>query len=386
MATVSGNDPVESFFNSVQVVKDVLSPLELGVRRAAKELEHRWWSKNEVNNSDLFLESSGVGDRNGKVQSCAVRKKNGHFVVSDDKKKGLKIRIPIKNFLGMFLPNSSSGCKAEVSRKGFKDMDLGKEDDGSCMNCLQFAVTWSLLVNNFVQSFPSHFKPGKKRFQKLGDEDGPFWKSCSHPSKLKGSCEMKKEGLNDQFSAKTGKGDTVHKEGKHMPFECLLGFVFDQLSQKFQKFDQGVEETELKGCDSSALLPPKYDHLRTITNILEGKKADVDGFLGNLKFAKVGGVPNIIGIISSVKEPGDDNEATGSREESGGSSPQKMANGLLNIPLSNVERLRSTLSTVSLTELIELVPQLGRPSKDYPDKKKLFSVQDFFRYTEAEGM
>jgi phosphatidylinositol phospholipase C delta len=63
---------------------------------------------------------------------------------------------------------------------------------------------------------------------------------------------------------------------------------------------------------------------------------------------------------------------------------------LLNIPLSNVERLRSTLSTVSLTELIELVPQLvGRLSTSgdsHPDKKKLFSVQDFFRYTEFEGI
>lgn len=132
-------------------------------------------------------------------------------------------------------------------------------------------------------------------------------------------------------------------------------------------------------------MSPKFDHLKAITSILEGRKADVNGFLGNLSFARVGGVASIVGITSSVKEPGTDGDATGNREEASGSSPQKLANGLLNIPLSNVERLRSTLSTVSLTELIELVPQLGRPSKDYPDKKKLFSVQDFFRYTESEG-
>jgi len=62
---------------------------------------------------------------------------------------------------------------------------------------------------------------------------------------------------------------------------------------------------------------------------------------------------------------------------------------LLNIPLSNVERLRSTLSAVSLTELIELVPQLVSRSSTsadaHPDKRKLFSVQDFFRYAEIEG-
>lgn len=386
---VSGNDPVESFFNSVQAVKDVLSPLELGVRRAAKDLEHRWWSKNEVNDAELFAELSGVGgvgDRNGKVQSCRVKKKNGQCVVTEERKKGLWIRIPIKNFWGMFLPNSANGYKDEVSRKGLTERDLGKEDDASCMNCLQFAVTWSLLVNNFVQSFPSHFKPAKKRFQKMGDEDGTCLKSGLHPSKLKDSCELRKQGLNDQFSAKTGNEGITHKEGKHMQLECLLGFVFHQLSQNFLKFDQGVEETEQKGCDSSTPVSPKFDHLKAITSILEGRKADVNGFLGNLSFARVGGVASIVGITSSVKEPGTDGDATGNREEASGSSPQKLANGLLNIPLSNVERLRSTLSTVSLTELIELVPQLGRPSKDYPDKKKLFSVQDFFRYTESEGM
>ncbi|XP_034704323.1 mitochondrial substrate carrier family protein C [Vitis riparia] len=385
---VSGNDPVESFFNSVQAVKDVLSPLELGVRRAAKDLEHRWWSKNEVNDAELFAELSGVGgvgDRNGKVQSCRVKKKNGQCVVTEERKKGLWIRIPIKNFWGMFLPNSANGYKDEVSRKGLTERDLGKEDDASCMNCLQFAVTWSLLVNNFVQSFPSHFKPAKKRFQKMGDEDGTCLKSGLHPSKLKGSCELRKQGLNDQFSAKTGNEGITRKEGKHVQLECLLGFVFHQLSQNFLKFDQGVEETEQKGCDSSTPVSPKFDHLKAITSILEGRKADVNGFLGNLSFARVGGVASIVGITSSVKEPGTDGDATGNREEASGSSPQKLANGLLNIPLSNVERLRSTLSTVSLTELIELVPQLGRPSKDYPDKKKLFSVQDFFRYTESEG-
>ena len=70
-------------------------------------------------------------------------------------------------------------------------------------------------------------------------------------------------------------------------------------------------------------------------------------------------------------------------------SVQKLPARLLSIPLSNVERLRSTLSAVSLTELIELVPQLVSRSSTsadgHPDKKKLFSVQDFFRYAEVEG-
>lgn len=353
---------MEPFFNPVQVVKDVLSPLELGVRRAVKDLEHCWRSKNVVSDAELFSELSDIGgaaDSNRKVQSSRVKKKNGECVVTEERRKGLWIKVPVKNLWGMFLPNTANGYKADVPRKVLKERNLCKEDGGSCMNCLQFAVTWSLLVNNFVQSFPSHSKPGKKRIPKL----------------------------NDQFNEKTGNEGITCKEGKqHMQLECLLGFVFDQLSQNFPKFDQSVEETEQKDCDSSSPLSPKFDHFKAITSIFEGRKADVNGFLGNLSFARVGGVASIVGITSSVKEPGDDSDASGNREEASGSSAQKLANGLLNIPLSNVERLRSTLSTVSLTELIELVPQLGRPSKDYPDKKKLFSVQDFFRYTEAEGM
>lgn len=43
--------------------------------------------------------------------------------------------------------------------------------------------------------------------------------------------------------------------------------------------------------------------------------------------------------------------------------------------------------TVSLKELVEFLPRVGRISKEeHPDKKGLLSVQDFFRYTEAEGM
>jgi hypothetical protein len=119
---------------------------------------------------------------------------------------------------------------------------------------------------------------------------------------------------------------------------------------------------------------------------LEGHKVDVNGFLGNLNFAKVGGVPSSAAgeEIASQKEMGDSGSEE-IKEESVGISAQKVASNIFSIPLTNVERLKTTLSTVSLTELIELLPQLGKTSKDHPDKKKLFSVQDFFRYTESEG-
>ncbi|KAK8350231.1 hypothetical protein V6Z11_A06G198200 [Gossypium hirsutum] len=90
------------------------------------------------------------------------------------------------------------------------------------------------------------------------------------------------------------------------------------------------------------------------------------------------------GVASSVNDEGPDGVSIGSREE-GGNSSQKLADQMLSVPLSNVESLRTTLPAVTLTELTELLPPLSQSSLDHPDKKKLFSVQEFFRYTESEG-
>ena len=150
-----------------------------------------------------------------------------------------------------------------------------------------------------------------------------------------------------------------------------------------------------------------------LRKIIDGKRADFDGFLSNLGFAKVGAPPpraRIMGGASPVPAPapvsdqedgggiGDSDQEDGAGigdseavdNASGTQQPaQRLPARLLNIPLSNVERLRSTLSAVSLTELIELVPQLVSRSSTsadaHPDKRKLFSVQDFFRYAEIEG-
>lgn len=391
---VSANDPIESFFNSIQHFKETLSPIELGIKKAAKDLESCLVAdKKNVNNLELV----NGNEKNSKIQTLMKKKGNGNSsgkecgngqcVGSEEKKKGsLSIRVPVKTFLGMFSPNFE---KVEVvSKKGVKDKALDK-DDGSCMNCLQFAVAWSLLFNGFVQSFPSPFKMGKKRIQKLGEEDKGHLSSCVDGTKSKVSCEFKRNELKSQLDNACKNDGGAGKEGKPVLLECFIGFVFDQLIQNLQKFDQLMQESDQKGCDCSpsSSPPSQFDHLKALISIWEGRKAEVDGFLGNLKFARVGGMPSsIVGVTNSVNEEGENGVSSDSREETGGNSAQKVASGILSIPLSNVERLRSTLSTVSLTELIELLPQLGRTSKDHPDKKKLFSVQDFFRYTEAEGI
>ncbi|CAM8961109.1 unnamed protein product [Rhodiola kirilowii] len=89
--------------------------------------------------------------------------------------------------------------------------------------------------------------------------------------------------------------------------------------------------------------------------------------------------------VDSVKDGSDEGLRDVKEEDTASNAPPRQATKIFDIPLSNVERLRSTLSTVSLSELIELVPQLRQSSQDHPDKKKLFSVQDSFRYTEFEG-
>ncbi|XP_022745221.1 uncharacterized protein LOC111295762 [Durio zibethinus] len=393
---VSKNDPIESISNSIQLIKEAFLPLELGVKKAAKDLESCWGVSNDKgNNLELIAQLNG-SDRDSKVQIFGMKKCNGSFgsgvangqysVGGEERKKGLSIKVPIKAFIGMFSPaNGQNSEKVELVRKGLKQKDADR-DEGCCINCFQFVVTWSVLVNSFVQAIPSSFKSGRKRIQKMGDKDKGCRNSSTHDMKSKAPFEFKCRKARAQFIAKNE--GMEHNDGNHVSFECFIGFIFDQLTQNLQKFDKLLQESNQKhfDCRQAPSSPSQLDHFKAVTSIWEGRKVNVNGFLGNLKFARVGGVPSgIVGVASSVNEEGGDGVSAGSREETGSHSPQKLASGILGIPLSNVERLRSTLSAVSLTELIELLPPLGRSSQDHPDKKKLFSVQDFFRYTESEG-
>ncbi|KAG8380416.1 hypothetical protein BUALT_Bualt06G0013100 [Buddleja alternifolia] len=386
MMVVSGNDPLDSFLNSIQVVKSVFSPLESNFRKAAKNFEHCF---NGVSKCGTL--NNSVNDiHNGLVaaQLDVKKKSDQHMVVNgDDRRKG---KGPIKIFVGIIAekcgnngsvgPEGVEKLNVNCSKKGLKERygsdNGGKENRNSYVNCLPVEVALSFLINGFVQAFPRPFKSEKKRVQKKSNENTFCCDDSCMKLKVKSrTVDEIKPGLND-------------KEEKDLPFEYLIGFVFDQLSH-LPKFDMGFQENEYKNAENEPSATPinRFDHFKALTSLLEGKKADVNGFLGNLKFARVGGVPSGIVGVPSVKDEGDEGISPAvNQEDSGGNSTQKLASGLLSIPLSNVERLRSTLSTVSLTELIELLPQIGRPSKeDHPDKKKLFSVQDFFRYTEAEG-
>ncbi|KAI4382747.1 hypothetical protein MLD38_008668 [Melastoma candidum] len=381
---VSGNDPIEYLASTIQ---SALLPLESGFRKTVKDMDWLPGGKNKDGGggSDLVEELCGY-DKNGKIQVHLAKKKNVRGVVSDEGKKGFSIKIPIKFFSGAFSNSLGNVGRVDGEKdvKETKDSDCTGTGNESCTNCLQFSLHLSLLANSFVQALPSPFKSsGKKRLQKHFDEDKVVVSSKSKVI-LKESKSM--------FTKVVRKNNFDDKGGKHVSpdsLEVFLGAVLDLLTQNLQKFDQFMpREYNGESCEVSTVPDPpaRSNHLRAVATFWEGRKSDVNGFFGNLKFARVGGVPSGTIGVAAAKEDGDDAVASTSTDElAGGNPPQKLGGGILSIPLSNVERLKSTLSTVSLTELIELVPYLGRSPKEYPDKKKLISVQDFFRYTESEG-
>ncbi|KAJ6813451.1 mitochondrial substrate carrier family protein C [Iris pallida] len=329
---VAGADPVDSFLRSV---KDAISPLESGLSRFSRDLESHWCCSNS---------SGGSRNGGGSVDFFAIalpRKKPNRnasaaaevvSAASDERKRGFK------SLIGWMFPNSKK-------KRGEKE-----EREEECSNCLQFAVGWSVFLNNLVLGFSTPFKSVRKCF---GSPD-PLYAKPTQKHKVRKSSPIDRESSS---------------------LELLLCLALDNLVQNLQMFG----------------------HVKIVSGMIKGRKADVNGLLANIRFARVGGAP--ASLVDAAAAAGgtsvNDNEenrlASEDKSEDKGEAEvgtaQKIVGGILDIPLSNVERLRSTISTVSLTELIEFIPQLGGKSSstEHPDKKKLFSVQDFFRYTETEG-
>lgn len=364
------HDPVESIVNSLQAV-------ESGFRRAAKDLESQW-SASWNGAGQLHFFCGGIHVQEAERRPPKKRLSRDVSLVAEEagrKWSPAVLYVPMKSILG------GVGRRGD-SPKRVHDGGDAKEDGASCAGCLHFAAAWSLLVNSFVQAFPSPFKSSKKRLQKHVTQEHTLSAPMSADDKTKGAStrcnvEIRCNPRADQ-----------PKEGGIPSLELFVCYLFESLGQNLQFFDQSARDGDSKSSEPSASSSPtpQFDHLKIMAGIVKGKTPNVDAFLSNMRFARVGGPPaTLVGVASPEKDEGEDGASTSSKEEPDSNSAQKLASGLLNIPLSNVERLRSTLSTVSLAELVEYVPQLGRPSQEHPDKKKLFSVQDFFRYTESEG-
>ncbi|XP_020598412.1 mitochondrial substrate carrier family protein C [Phalaenopsis equestris] len=350
----SGADPVDYLF---RVMRDAVSPLECGISRAAKDLESHWMdSRKMVNESGFTGRFNGQAKKRACQETAVVSP-----AVSDDRKKGLFLgKIPMKSIIGALFPNppaKNRGARVKV------------QNDGSCLNCLNFAGAWSILVSNFVQVFPNSLKCVKKCFRK----------SCN---------QADGELFSNPFCLEVKRKELCLPQDCDLPSGLLICYAFENLIQNLEEIFDRDKSRNPVAIPAIAMI----DHMKTISDIVKRRRASVNGFLSNVGFAKLGGASeSSVGTAGSADDEGKDPAADYGKEdavckdESGLNPAQKLASKLLNIPLSNVERLRSILSTVSLTELIEFVSHLGKSSQEHPSKKKLFSVQDFFRYTEAEG-
>ena len=134
----------------------------------------------------------------------------------------------------------------------------------------------------------------------------------------------------------------------------------------------------------ASFMQPKVPAIEFL--VANGKKRMRTTRLASLGFARLQGEPE--GSTRTVVVPDEVRDEV--IVETGSLSEKLKSTGLqpIQVKLPNMEGLRSSLSNLSVKELVDRVTELsklGKSAQDYPDKKKLTSVQDFFRYTEAEG-
>ncbi|KAL9260098.1 putative S-adenosylmethionine carrier 2, chloroplastic, partial [Drosera capensis] len=396
---VSGNDPIESFLNTVQGFKDALLPIECGVAKAAKDLESCWFVLKNGGGSGvgLFGENNGHGGGNGKVKTSkafvsSLGKKKISWITGDDEKRtGLPVKVPMKTFFGLLSLNCGSkdhSDKGEMRHNVNSRNGDSVKKDGSCANCLQFTLTWSLLLDGFAQIFQSPFKLGKKRTQKVLDEETVLYSSCHKPKQTFAGESRKSEFKESHVVVESPSTDVAFKKGAHASIELFLSFVFGQLNQNSLKQDKGDEVIDKKVSEATptSVVSPPFDHLKAFTSMFEGEKADMDVFLGNLKFARVGGATQALVGNASPANGGDYDMNSSNREEPVVVSPQKLVGGLLDIPLSNVERLKASgLLDIPLSNVERLKSTLSTVSDSRISGACISTWTLAERYTEAEG-
>ncbi|KAL1113495.1 hypothetical protein V6Z11_D02G193000 [Gossypium hirsutum] len=135
-------------------------------------------------------------DWNGKVQIFGVNNRisvnnRSNHVGSEERMKGLSIKVLMDFFIGMFSPkNELNDKKFEAIRKGLKGKDVDT-DEGTCMNQLLFAANWSVLVNRFIEAISGSFKSGKKWIWKMDKIKGCL-SPCTHDIESGGCLDRRK--------------------------------------------------------------------------------------------------------------------------------------------------------------------------------------------------
>jgi len=420
--TGNSSSPVEHFLSSVYAVKGALSPagLESAIRGAAKDLELNFFMpKRKGHRKEKKMDGFKV---NRKISDLS----KDSFCSVEESKKSSFLKFPLKVALGNIFYNAGKTRKTESTQNDLSqtDIDISQaqsplvDEENPCTNCLLTVVTQTLLLGSFLQAIPNHFKSVKKCFGRHAcdtasagcnpmeerDRDAEFAeKTCSQSSfqLLPNEFSFKNAMLHIDGSFPV-KGEKLNstKKAEGLSFELFLNFLLEYCLQSQLKLEQKQakinEQTNNTSTDvrtepeqPSAInkgqkffLLPIFKDMGYLHSILKGDTRDDNSFLANLKFARMGGTPDLL-RDSTAKEDSRGQVITTNEAES--NPAQKLTTEIFNLSVTNVEKVRSILSAVSLTELMELVPQIGKSSHDYPDKKKLFSVQDFFRYTQSEG-
>ncbi|KAG0463651.1 hypothetical protein HPP92_019720 [Vanilla planifolia] len=354
-----GADPVESL---LRAVRDAVSPLEFSILRVTKDLQSHWMdSRKEAKENSLFGGSYCLAKKKVLQEKAAIS------AAGDVRKMGLlSEKTPTKALFRAFSRKPSGEDRGALAAEAVSDE--------SCSNCFRFTVLWSLLFSNVVKVFPNSLRCVKRCFIKPCSQEDDELLSSPFCFEIKG-----KEPCS---GASFDKGSAL-QEAESLPSELLLFFGFDSLRQWSKSSNSSVNRASWV-----------IDRIKEIPSVVKERQEGVNVFLSNVGFAKVGGaLEHLVGFAPSLNDENKEHEANTHIKEEGAdkdepdSNPsQKLGSNLLNIPLSNVERLCSTFPTVCLTELIEFLPLLGKSSSEHPDKKKLYSVQDFFRYTQAEGL
>ncbi|KAL1338646.1 uncharacterized protein [Arachis hypogaea] len=237
---MSGNEPLECFFNSISVVK-------VNIRKAAMDLECCWVK-----------------------QLCK-------FQICDAKKKGFSMKVHVN--------------EGEIWSTGLKEKEV---------------------VNGLIQALPFSFKSGVKRSQKMDGED----ELCSC-MKLAVSPEEKLNGSKSQFVRTTLEKGDWETEGKHVPLKCMMGFI-DQLCQSLPHLDKVVHEDRIDFGQTSPRRPSssRFSYKKAVAKWL---RLDVNDFMREFRFAKVGGVPSsVIGLSCKSRNEDGDGSATLENKEAEG--------------------------------------------------------------------
>nr|CCW28840.1 putative mitochondrial carrier protein [Arachis ipaensis] len=208
---------------------------------------------------------------------CCWVKQLCKFQICDAKKKGFSMKVHVN--------------EGEIWSTGLKEKEV---------------------VNGLIQALPFSFKSGVKRSKKMDGEDELC--SCMQLAVLP---EEKLNGSKSQFVRPTSEKGDWETEGKHVPLKCMMGFI-DQLCQSLPHLDKVVHEDRIDFGQTSPRRPSssRFSYKKAVAKWL---RLDVNDFMRDFRFAKVGGVPSsVVGLSCKSRNEDGDGSATLENKEAEG--------------------------------------------------------------------